>query len=282
MMKRAIETILTIIPLLAPIPAAWVVLQAAVSSLRWPWPVAGIAALTVEGLGFISVNLAQRMYTFNHTLRMDEKKQKLTAPTWQAILVTIFYLAVTITMITMLDISSTLARFIPAIFPLLGITGAGLWAIHSEQEAREQIVADYRKEKKQEREQRRHGQKGRPDLQQVAPATQKLHLQVAPATPKMPEKQGVQVAPASQSLAPATPKIARNTRKQVHDEALLAFYRDNPDASDGQVAERFQLTRQAIQRRRQQFIEQGVVRMNGHSVEIIGISVDLNSAQEQK
>ncbi len=150
-MKKSIEAILVIIPLLAPIPAAWVVLRAAMTSLGWPWPVAGIAALTIEGLGFVSVNLAQRMYTFNHTLRLDERSQKLTAPTWQAIGVTFLYLAVAITMITLLDTSTALVRYIPAAFPLLGITGAALWAIHAEQQDRQRLLDLYRHERRERR-----------------------------------------------------------------------------------------------------------------------------------
>lgn len=156
-MKRLIQIVLTIIPLLAPIPAAWVIFNATLTSLHWPLPVAGVAAITIEGLGFASVNLAQRLYTFNRGLRVDERAQKWIAPTWQPLTAALLYLLVTMTAILLLDISAILARILPAIFPLLGITGAALWSIYIEQEARQASVDAYRAERRSKLAQRRSG-----------------------------------------------------------------------------------------------------------------------------
>ena len=263
-MQKIMKIIFSFIPLLAPIPAAWVVYRAAVIYLEWPVPVAGVAALTVEGLGFVSVNLAQRMYTFNHTLRMDERAMKVIAPTWQAAAVTVLYLIVTISMIALLDVFTELTHYIPAVFPLLGITGAALWAIYQEQESREQLLAEYRQKKEKERKQRKQ------EKQLADASTDKLQEQVAPARSKLARKMSKQGG-----------KLQEQGRKQpVQDEALLAYWRDKPLASDRQVAEQFGTSRQAIQQRREKLIRQGAIQMTDKGVESIGISVNFVRAEE--
>jgi hypothetical protein len=245
-MSKYIRSILAIIPLLAPVPAAWVVFRSAIEYLAWPWPVAGIAALVLEGLGFVSVNLAQRMYTFNLTLRMDEKSHKFVAPTWQAIAITFLYLAVAISMITLLDIFTSLIKILPAIFPLLGVTGAALWAIYFEQDSREGLVAEYRKQ----RQQARHEKKA------STASSDKFAPQVARKLIK-PDKQV--------------------SKQPLQVEALLAYWRDHPQASDQQVAEQFGKSRQAIQQRREKLIHQGMIRGGDKGIEIVGILVGKQS-----
>lgn len=148
---KATNIIMKSIPLLAPVPAMWSVYAAASNKLVWPQPIAIAAALTVEGLGFVSVNLAERMYTYNKGLRMDERAQKWLAPTWQAIVTTGVYLVVVLSMIVLMDIMPNITSFLPLAFPILGITGAAVWAMNNEQEERERLVSEYRAKKKSDR-----------------------------------------------------------------------------------------------------------------------------------
>jgi Flp pilus assembly protein TadB len=144
---KPMNWIMRAIPALAPVPAMWSVYAAAEQKLDWPVPVAGAAALAVEGLGFASVNLAERMYTHNKSLRLDERTQKLEAPTGKAIAATGFYLIVVVAMIILVDVAPTATIFLPLAFPFLGITGAAVWAMGSEQDERERTVAEYREKK---------------------------------------------------------------------------------------------------------------------------------------
>jgi hypothetical protein len=141
------------VPALAPVPAMWSVYAAAADKLHWPVPVAGAAALAVEGLGFASVNLAERMYTHNKGLRMDERSQKLEAPTDKALMATAFYLVVVVAMIILVDIAPSATIYLPVAFPFLGVTGAAVWAMSTEQDERERTVREYRAKKSNERAQ---------------------------------------------------------------------------------------------------------------------------------
>lgn len=154
-MKRLIPLVLTVLPLLAPIPAAWVVFGATMRGLGWPWYVAGVAAVSIEGLGFASVNLTERMWAHNRSLRLDERSQKWAAPTWQPAAAAALYLVVTTSAILFLGSSQLVERLLPAMFPLLGVLGAALWAIHAEQQSREAQVAAWRSQRDAQRRQRR-------------------------------------------------------------------------------------------------------------------------------
>lgn len=78
------ERIMQFIPLMAPVPTAWMIGTATFTIMHFPLPVSVISALTVEGLGFVSINTANEMREFNRHLNGVELKQKMQAPVWQA------------------------------------------------------------------------------------------------------------------------------------------------------------------------------------------------------
>lgn len=120
--------------------------------------------------------------------------------------------------------------------------------------------------------------------EQVAPASpplarkadkqpEALPLQVAGNLDKLPEQ--------AQQLAPASPdKLHPQESKQpVQVEALLAYWRDNPQASDKQVAGKFGVKRQAIQQRRAEMVRKGLIRMTDKGIEIVGVPVEMQKVQ---
>jgi hypothetical protein len=274
---KPLNWIMRAIPALGPVPAMWSVYAAATDKLHWPVPVAGAAALAVEGLGFASVNLAERMYTHNKSLRLDERAQKLEAPTGKAILATGFYLVVVIAMIILVDVAPTATIFLPLAFPFLGITGAAVWAMGSEQDERERVVQEWRAKKEASKSSKKAQVAGASDKQPVQ-ETDKLHASKTRKGDKL-QVQGVQVAGArADKLQGVAGKDDKQVSKQpVQDEALLAIWGDKPKASDRQVAEQFGTSRQAIQQRREKLIKQGSIRMGKGGVEIIGIEVTMQA-----
>lgn len=264
-MNKVSTWIVKTIPVLAPIPAMWSVYEAAHRKLNWPEPVAGAAGLAVEGLGFAAVNLAERMYTHNKGLRADERAQKWEAPTWKAMAATGLYLIVVVAMIILVDILPTATGFLPVAFPFLGVTGAAVWAMQVEQDERERAVSEYRAKKAETR--KRSKEEG-----QVAPASDKQEVNLQASKPSKGSKLHPQVAGKADKLR------VQASKQPVQEEALLAYWRDNPQASDQQVASHFGRSRQGIQQRREGLIRKGAIRMTeGGAVEIVGISVELQA-----
>ena len=126
------ERIMTFIPLLAPVPTAWMIYEATSTLMGYPEPVAAASALTVEGIGFVSINLANEMREFNRHLNGVELKQKMQAPTSQAYGVAGLYVATATLMTVALHIVPVLTVYAPLPFILMAVAGGWLWALRRE------------------------------------------------------------------------------------------------------------------------------------------------------
>jgi len=104
--------------------------------MHFPVPVSVITALTVEGLGFVSINTANEMREFNRHLNGAELKQKLQAPVWQAYGVAGLYLTTATLMTVVLHIAPSLELFAPLPFIVMTAAGGWLYAIRKEHTAR--------------------------------------------------------------------------------------------------------------------------------------------------
>lgn len=138
------KLIARVIPILGPVPTMISVYDAATKRLGWNPLAAGSAALLIELLGFFSVNLAERMWSYNKGLRADEIEQKLEAPTWKAIMAAMFYLVVVEAMIALVDIKSGATIWLPVTLPIAGIIGSTVYALWTEQDERERTVRTHR------------------------------------------------------------------------------------------------------------------------------------------
>lgn len=145
------QRILGSIPLLAPIPTAWMVYAACVDVLNFPIGIAIPAALVVEGLGFVAINLANRMREFNRHLNAVEIKQHMQAPLGQAYAIAGLYVIVVLAMTTLLHTFPTLASFAPLPFVFMSVAGAWLWSLYADQLEREKSWLDGRSERSQRR-----------------------------------------------------------------------------------------------------------------------------------
>jgi len=248
------DRVLQYLPLLAPVPTAWMVGQATIDVLRFPFPVAVVSALVIEGLGFVAVNTAIQMRDFNYRLTVNEKAQKLSAPVGQAYAATVLYTVVALLMTVLTHIFPQLAVYAPMPFILMGVAGAWLYALRADLSIKIQERNQGREQARQERVER---QQAKAKLQaQAAKQANKLQPQVVQAR-KQADKQVVQ------------------------DEALLAYWRDNPQASDQQVADTFGKSRQAIQQRRDKLLRQGAIKTTDKGVEIVGIPVGTQVENKQ-
>lgn len=264
------DRILKYLPLLAPVPTAWLVGVATFTVLHFPLLVAVIAALVIEGLGFVAVNTAIQMRDFNRRLKADEITKKMHAPVGQAYAATGLYMTVALAMTVLLHVFPELVVYSPIPFVFMTVAGAWLFALRSDFDEKVKERDAGRAQAKQEKADKKKAKDQVAGKQLVQATSKGSKLQGAS------NKQGVQVARKGD-------KLQGQARKQpVQDEALLAYWRDKPLASDRQVAEQFGTSRQAVQQRREKLIKQGAIRMTDKGVEIVGISVGYQPVENKQ
>ena len=130
------DMIMNAIPLMAPVPTAWMIGLSTYTIMDFPLPVAIISALTVEGIGFVSINTANEMREFNRHLNGAELKQKMQAPAWQAYGVSGLYVGTATLMTVVFHIVPSLADYAALPFILMAVAGGWLWALRRDHQDR--------------------------------------------------------------------------------------------------------------------------------------------------
>jgi hypothetical protein len=170
------------------------------------------------------------------------------APTIYAIIILAVYLAVALALTVLLDILPELALYARGVFPFLGVLGAGLWALRADHERREAEKASDKQEQREER---------------LAARAAKLADNL-----REPSRKGNKAS-------------RESSRKGVQLDELLAFWKGQPKATDGEVARHFGVERQAIWQRRQRLIRDEVIHWNGNGVEVLEkSSIELHEEHE--
>jgi len=104
---------------LAPLPSAVSVANAAHKHLGYePW-LSVVVGLIVELLGFATTNRAFDLWYYNQTRRADEPK----APLGIAVTLVIAYVISTIALSVISDLATDVVHYLPAIFPIMALTG---------------------------------------------------------------------------------------------------------------------------------------------------------------
>lgn len=104
---------------LAPLPSAVSVANAAHRNLGYePW-LSVVVGLIVELLGFATTNRAFDLWYYNQTRRSDEPK----APLGIAVTLVIAYVISTIALSVISDLATDVVHYLPAIFPIMALTG---------------------------------------------------------------------------------------------------------------------------------------------------------------
>lgn len=104
---------------LAPLPSAVSVANAAHRHLGYePW-LAVVVGAVVELLGFATTNRAFDLWYYNQTRREDEPK----APLFVAGTLVVIYVVSTIALSVISDLATDVVHYLPAIFPIMALTG---------------------------------------------------------------------------------------------------------------------------------------------------------------
>ena len=128
---------------LAPLPSAVSVANAAHKHLGYePWLAIVVGAI-VELLGFATTNRASDLWEYNQTRRADEPK----APFWLSVLLVCFYIVSTIALSVISELATDIVHYLPAIFPVMALTGTvnvALGRQHERRVERNRIAAEER------------------------------------------------------------------------------------------------------------------------------------------
>ncbi len=234
MRKTKIASVITdIIPVLAVAPTACVIYAGLLGILPvYPEVFALAGGAAIELIGFRAMSLSTEMRAFNAANKNKDERSQFGAPVKQAYYLVVAYLAVTVTIALVLD-----AHPIAALFPFLGLSGGWLNGLQTGQRKRKADRDKMRDEKKAESE--------KPREEKNAAKSQQLG-----------SKSGKVVTKPSRKLPVPTTK-------------LLTTWQQAPQASNKVVGDLVGLSAEAVRLRKKNLIENGVIRVNGHGVEII-------------
>lgn len=152
------DRILQYLPLLAPVPTAWMVGVATTDVMHFPLPVAITSALVIEGLGFVAINTAIQMRDFNHHLNVTE--QKFVMPVGQAYFATGLYMLVALVMTVLLHVFPLLVTYAPIPFVLMAVAGAWLYSLRADFAVKVQEREQGRAKAKQARDEKKAQSEG--------------------------------------------------------------------------------------------------------------------------
>lgn len=230
-------------PWITPIPSAALVANATVQHLHWSNELGWVTAGIIESLGLTTVSTALTLWEYN----ADRRKTDPTAPFSLAASLVGVYLVSTIGLTVLLDIQPELARYAPALFPLLALVGAVNLALRAGHRRRLSTLAQERAEKRAER------QANRPSIRNV----NGMFGSDAASNSVKPDN----------SLVKA--RQARTSIQSNRMDKLLTLYLDNPNTGVTDAARSLNMSRQTIYSYLDQLESDGRIRRNGHGIEVI-------------
>ena len=229
-------------PWITPIPSAMLVANATVKDLHWSAELGWVAAAIIESLGLTTVSTSLLLWEYN----AGKRKTDADAPFLLAASLVVVYLVSTIGLTVLLDIFPELARYAPALFPILALVGAINLALRSGHRRRLASIALERAERKAER-------------QSIRPINNHLPDSCASNLTSISVK-------SDNSLDKA--RVARKENMDVRLDNLLTLYRDNPTVGVTNVARTLNMSRQTVYSYLDRLESDGRIRRNGHGVEV--------------
>jgi DNA-binding transcriptional ArsR family regulator len=231
-------------PILAPVPTAYAVGNATLTVLGWPMTVSAVAAIVIELLGLAAVNTALMLRDYNAGKRKSDPR----APFGLAAALSAVYLVTAVTLAVLLDVIPSLARFSPAIFPLLSLAGVTVLGLRSDHRKRVEAIAEDKARRRKMRKERREDR-------------------------KREESQ----AEADRKLQEAERKLQEARRKEAEAKLVtlgneletMRYYQENPAATQAEAAETLGYSERTIRNHLKALEDAGAVKRNGQGVEVI-------------
>ncbi len=140
-LQTLIGWVLRIVPLLTPIPTAYVTWRAAIHAFELPGWVAFVMAAAVEGLGFSATDTAMMIWDYNETRRKSDPE----APFSLAVGTVFFYIGVVLGLTILVEVLPGLRDWALVVFPLMTLDAAVVWGLHSGHQRRLMAIEDTKK-----------------------------------------------------------------------------------------------------------------------------------------
>jgi hypothetical protein len=230
-------------PWITPIPSAVLVANATVKDLHWSAELAWVAAAIIESLGLTTVSTSLLLWEYNAAKRKTDPD----SPFLLAASLVGVYLVSTIGLTVLLDIFPDLARYAPALFPILALVGAVNLALRSGHRRRLASIAQDRADRKADR------QANRPTMENLSDLRESN-------TPSNSVK-------TDNSLDKA--RLARKNIQGSRLDSLLTLYLDNPNMGVTEAARTLNLSRQTVYTYLDQLQATGRIHRNGNGVEVV-------------
>lgn len=238
------DAIAALDPWITPIPSAVLVANATVKVLHWGTELGWVAAAAIiESLGLTTVSTSLLLWEYN----AGKRKTDPAAPFLLAASLVGMYLVSTIGLTVLLDIFPDLARYAPALFPILALVGAVNLALRSGHRRRLAGIAQDRADRKAERQSFRPTVGSLSDILMSNPAPNAVN----------PDS----------SLVKA--RQARAVIQGNRMDNLLTLYRDNPTIGVTAAARALNMSRQTVYSYLERLESDGRIRRNGQGVEVI-------------
>jgi hypothetical protein len=231
-------------PWITPIPSAVLVANATVKDLHWSIGLGWVAAAIIESLGLTTVSTSLLLWEYN----AGKRKTDPNAPFFLAASLVVVYLVSTIGLTVLLDIFPNLARYAPALFPILALVGAVNLALRSGHRRRLAGIAQERADRKADRQTNRPTEGSLREL--------------------LTSKEASTTVNPDSSLLKA--RQARTVIQGNRMDNLLTLYRDNPMIGVTDAARTLNMSRQTVYSYLDRLENDGRIRRNGHGVEILG------------
>jgi hypothetical protein len=241
--NTALDIVAKVSPWTAPLPTAYLIGRATVVHLAWPPVIGAVAAIVIECLGLATTATALTLWDYNQSKRKSDPH----APFVLALFLAGVYFVVATGLTVVLDISPALATCAPAIFPTLSLIGVTVLALRSGHRRRLAMIESVKAERKTRRQNRRKGSRQGDDAQPSSQASNNKKINVDLDTLR----------------------TARLSKRNARLDALLTFYRDNPDAGPTEAGSAIGVTRQTIYTYLSELETVGKVRRSGQGVEVL-------------
>jgi len=256
---------------LAPLPSAVFASGAAQKHLHFDNVMGFVAGAVVELLGLATANRAFALWEYNATRDADQPP----APTWIAGVMFVLYMAATIGLSVLADINTDLAKWLPAIFPVMAMAGTVTMALGRQHELRltrnQSVIADRLRieaERKSEAERLR--------LEAKADAERKEAERKADREARRLERQTKAAKPSNDKQFDALSDTdrdaalqSRQTKIDARRQQLLTLLQEKGDMGDTAFGDVFGVTRQTIDSDFKALRDQGIVKKNGHGWELV-------------
>lgn len=235
--KNLIKFVSKVFPWLAPLPNAYFVGRSVIAHLAVPWWMGVICAGIIEFLGLATMNTASWLYDWN----VKKRKSDPVAPTKIAIALGGVYLLATIGLTVVLEIVPVLSTLSLALFPFLALVGFANLALISQQENREQTIAQDKAQKSAQRSAQRQAHHGATNSAQNGEISHNID-----AINKR-----------------------RRAQKSALIEQLICAYQGNPNLGPTEAGKLIGVHRNTIYGYLVELQEQGRIKRNGDGVEVL-------------